>query len=291
MEVISLVGVIIGIGLPLLQVIRMGGGDLEEKGAPRKDYKNVLEFWRASRREELKSGMYIKIKGTLSKYGPMIIGDPKLKREKHREFRRTLLEKAQPGSLSIYDVDPILSLTAGETFWRFEPLNNLVYLGLYQGMIRNSIPVFMKEEYYEKIEVFFATQDNQYFMDVELTGKLKSIPGNFVQIGIKREEKPEVPTYGLFVGKKGPGVKPVGEASYVNGDIWVGLEHQGEEKLLGRFLDVSDAEDLKEERAALKKDVEDYLPDSRVIHQFDQIDPLIEGKQIINIQDLWSQIA
>lgn len=290
MEVASLTGTILAIGLSLFQIIKQGWGELEETRGPKKEYKSVQEFCKASRRGELKSGMDVTIKGTLSKYGPMIIGDPKLKRERHREFRRTLLEKAQPGAISIYAVDPILSLTAGETFWRFEPLNNLVYAGLYQGMIRNSVPVFIEEGYYEKVERFFAGQDNQYFMDVELTGRLKSIPSNFAQIGIIIEEKPEIPTYGLFVGKKGTEVKPLGEASYVNGDIWIGLEHQGEEKLLGRFLDVSDAEDLREERAALKKDVEKYLPDSRVIHQFDQVDPLIKGKQIINIQDLWSQI-
>ena len=290
-EYVSLGGSIVSIAIPLFSAVKEIRRRHEETGGPKFNYKSVREFWAASRGDELRAGAYVTVKGTLSKYGPMIIGDPRLKREKHLEYRRTLLEKEKFGAESAYTVNPALSLTAAQTVWRFEPLDNLVYLGLYQGIVRNSIPIFIEEEYYnEKVNRIFAEQPKQYsryFIEVELTGILESIKSNFLQFGIRRETQPGIPTFGLSVGRKGTKIKPTGEAGYVDGDIWVGLEHQGEERLLSRFLDLADKEDLEEECSRLKEDVNKYLPDSRLIHQFDQVDRLIGEEQSINVKDLW----
>lgn len=200
--IVSLAGSLVSIAVPLLLAIRDIRGAHEAVRGPKVKYKDIREFWAASRRHVLRAGTYVTIRGTLSKYGPMIIGDPRLKRERHLEYRRTLLEKEKPGAESAYTVNPALSLTAGATVWRFEPLNNLVYLGLYQAVIGNSIPIFIEEEYYnEKVNRIFAEQPEQhssYFIEVELTGILESIKSNFLQFGIRRETQPGIPTYGFI---------------------------------------------------------------------------------------------
>jgi len=290
-EILSLTSGIIGIAIPLFSGIRDLRAKGEETRGPKVEYRTIREFWAASRRDEIRAGTCVTIRGTISKYGPMIVGDPRLKREKHLEYRRTLLEREESGAESAYTVNPSLSLTAGNTVWRFEPLDNLVYMGLYQGIVRNSIPIFVEEEYYhEKVNKLFAEQPKQYsryFVEVELTGILESIKSNFLQFGIRRETQPGIPTYGLYVGRRGTKIKSIGEAGYVDGDIWVGLEHHGEERLLSRFLDLADKDDLEGECSRLKEDINKYLPNSRLIHQFDQLDRLIGEEQSINVKDLW----
>ncbi|RJS84421.1 hypothetical protein CW713_02675 [Methanophagales archaeon] len=253
------------------------------------EIRDIRKFWKISREEELREGMYVTIKGTLSKYAPMTIGDPKVKREEHRKYRRTLLElekeSKKPESIT-RTVDPMLSFTSGNTIWRIKPLGNLVHLGLYQGIVRNSIPVFIEEKYYEKVEGIFFKGDNPYCVDVVLTGKLGEIPHDYLE-KIKISQEGGAPIYGIFIGDESTKIEYIDEASYLDGDIWVALKYKGEEHMLSRYLDLSDVEDFKEERKALEDDVNKYLPESQLIQQFDQINRLVSGKQVVEPEYCW----
>ncbi len=126
----------------------------KKKRTQKIEIKDIRKFWKIYRTSELelKDGMLIKIKGTLSKYAPMIIGDPKEKRELHEQYRKKL-DKEKVKETSV--IDPILSLTSGNTVWRINPIGDFIYFGLYQGIARNSIPVFVRNDYYSSIEGIF----------------------------------------------------------------------------------------------------------------------------------------
>lgn len=255
------------------------------------EIKSVRKFWKIYRRSfrigepELREGMLITLKGTLSKYAPMIIGDPIKKRELHKEYRKKLSERKVD---DMNTVDPKLSLTSGNTVWRIK-MGDFVYLGLYQGIVRNSIPVFVKKEYYESIEGIFFKNDNPYCVDVVLTGLLGELPTEVVnKVGLV--EKGSV--YGLFVGDKGTKIEYLDEADYLDGDIWIALKDGKREHMVCRFLDLGDIDDFEDELEKLKKDVKEILsanPNSQIILQFDQVNRPIQVKQTIEIEDCWKK--
>ena len=255
------------------------------------EIKSVRRFWKMYRKSsrigepELREGMLITLKGTLSKYAPMIIGDPIKKRELHKEYRKKLSERKVEDTDRI---DPKLSLTSGNTVWRIK-IGDFVYLGLYQGIVRNSIPVFVKKEYYESIEGIFFKDDNPYCVDVVLTGSLGELSAEVVdKVGLV--EKGSV--YGLFVGNKGTKIEYLGEADYLDGDIWIALKDGRKEHMVSRFLDLGDIDDFEDELKKLKGDVKEVLsanPNSQVILQFDQVNRPIQVKQTIEIEDCWKK--
>jgi len=63
------------------------------------EIKSIRKFWKMYRRSlrigepELREGTLITLRDKLSKYAPMIIGDPIRKRELHKEYREKLSER------------------------------------------------------------------------------------------------------------------------------------------------------------------------------------------------------
>ncbi len=250
----------------------------ERKRRPTIEVSSVRRFWKMCRRSkyELREGMVVTIRGTLSKYAPMIVGDPRSKRDLHKEYRKKLKGE---------NADPMLSLTSGNTVWRIKPLGDLVYLGLYQGIARNSIPIFVKMDYYSSIEGIFFKNENPYCVDVVLTGVLGELPSEAVRL----LEKIEGPIYGLFVGGEDTKIEYYDEAGYLDADIWVALRYEGEERMVSRFLDLGDFEDFEIEREKLKEDVKPLLSRSEIILQFDQVRPLFSEKQTIAVENYWKR--
>ena len=210
------------------------------------EIKSIRKFWKIYRRSlrigepELREGTLITLKGTLSKYAPMIIGDPIRKRELHKEYRKKLSERKVENTDAI---DPKLSLTSGNTVWRIK-MSDFVYLGLYQGIVRNSIPVFVKKEYYESIEGIFFKHDNTYCVDVVLTGSLGELPAEVVdKVGLVEKG----PVYGLFVGGEGTKIEYLDEADYLDGDIWIALKDGRKEHMVSKFLDLGEIDEFEDE--------------------------------------------
>lgn len=108
------------------------------------------------------------------------MGNPKKKIELHREARRGKLENSQQkGTLSI---DALLAFTAGQMIWRpkLDSEFDYVPLGLYQSIVRNSIPVYVTKSYYEKVvKEIFEASSNPNIIDVEVQGILIPIRGSF----------------------------------------------------------------------------------------------------------------
>ena len=79
-----------------------------------------------------------------------------MKRAVHLEVRRnlkqieqTLIENGHP--VGPTTLDALLGFTAGQMVIRPDIAEMpYVYLGLYQSIVRNSIPLFVRREYYEK---------------------------------------------------------------------------------------------------------------------------------------------
>lgn len=259
-----------------------------KKRKPKIEINDIRKFWKICgiNEYELKEGTLITIKGTISKYAPMIVGDPKKKRELHKQYRKELV-KEKVKQISV--IDPMLSLTSGNTVWRIKPIGEYIYLGLYQGIARNSVPVFVEKDYYYSIEGIFFKNDNPYCVDVILTGILGEFPPETTK---KIDVMGEGPIYGLFVGGEETRIQYVGEASYLDADIWVALRYKDGEHMVSRFLDLGDIEDFENEREKLKEDTEDacsMLPEPQIILQFDQVHRLISVNQTIEIEDCWKK--
>ena len=252
-------------------------------------FANVRGFWAAARNRgpthpnSLRAGAIVTVSGTLSLYGPMIVGDPRLKREKHLEYRSKLLEVEQSGDDSALTANPTISLTSGNTVWRFAPASDLYYLGLYQGIVRNCIPVVANQGFFdERIRPLFAAppfeprdQLSSYFVEVELTGELRNIDPIFLDAGVRREAVPGVTTWALYLGPDTTDVRGIGVPGFVDGDIWVGLEHRGQGRLLTRFLDLADPDDFQLECKKLAEDLRAYGQDVEVVAEFDEVERLL----------------
>lgn len=84
----------------------------------------------------------------------------------------------------------------------------------------------------------------------------------------------------------------MGEADYLDGDIWIALKDGRKEHMVSRFLDLGDIDDFEDELKKLKGDVKEVLsanPNSQVILQFDQVNRPIQVKQTIEIEDCWTK--
>jgi len=257
---------------------------------------SISEFWE-DKEGVLEKGRHVSIQGALCKYIPMLIGPPKAKREVHRVYRRSKLEKGYEKNRT--DVDANLAFTAGQMVWRL-PYESLgwVPLGLYHSIVRNSIPVFVYKDYYREIvEKLFTKGRSTYTVEAKVEGILGPIPENFINKFIKENKlaskiKPKItsaaakPIFGIMVEGQNTKIEYSGEARYLDGDIWVAVESNGKQKFVSRFLDLADDDDLRQESQNLKKDVEELYPKGKIIFQFDQVDKPITAYQTVPVKDL-----
>jgi len=262
------------------------------------DYDHITDYWENYKPAD--TGNQITIRGSLSNYAPMLVGAPRAKRELHLAYRRSIPKKDYENIKTIIDAN--LAFTAGQMVWRFDPDDiDYVYLGLYQSIVRNSIPVFMTKEYYaDKVKGYFSEARSRHVIDATVTGQLQQIPTSLFQEYITKHQlkgyiKPGVLEYGkhilaLFVDGKKTAVHFHGDSRYLDGDIWVAVESKGQQYFVSRFLDLADPIDMYRETESLKKDVEMYFPDGNIIFQFDQYEKLIGGVQTITVDEMKKQI-
>ena len=256
---------------------------------------SISNYWT----NDLKRGQWVSIEGALSQYAPMFIGPPKLKRDVHRGYRRAIpLDDLEDMQESQTTVDANLSFTAGQMVLRLDPQEtfNWVYMGLYHSIIRNSIPIFVDKDYYTNaVKPHFERNGNRitYVIEVKITGRLIPFPGNFIQEYIEKNKiksyiRPELISdierelLAIFIDGNNTEIEYLGPARYLDGDIWVALKSGVEEFFVSRFIDLSDVEDVRQESQALEREARNFLPDSKVIYQFDQVERLIKGDQTVD---------
>lgn len=244
------------------------------------DFGDVREFWKASRKGELKENMQISIRGLLSKYAPLFPGDPLTKRNQFKEYRKKLDAEKETK-----DLDAKMSIASGQMVWRLPSHNGIRYMGLYQGIVRNSIPVFMDERTYYNFTKLFKTEDDIYSLQVELSGMLRPL-SQYSFVGTKE------PIYSIYLSHKNPGayIKRTGKADYLDGDIWAWIQDSGENKIITRFLDLADFEDFENERKKLSEEVNEYKNSKLILH-FDEVQPVIQMRQEITFGTLIEKLT
>lgn len=235
---------------------------------------HIREFWNIMDRE-MSSGDSASISGTLSCLSPVIIGDPYGKCDLHRAYRRqsVLDEESQPRDV----IDSCMAFTAGQLVWNLPEMWGWKCYGLYQSIVRNSIPVFINESYLRKQLIpQMQNQPNQLTCSVEIRGKVGRVRGfaslveqrGFIQPVALGPQKP----LGLFIdGDDGTFVRVIGESSYLDGDIFFVVTHEGHEFVVSRFLDLSSDKQIHTQTEELVKDCEEKYPDGKVVMRYDNI--------------------
>lgn len=268
---------------------------------------SVTDFWEKT--ETLDLGTYVEIEGALSTFAPALPGVPRRKRELHLKTRRQLrniqdqmLQQGYPFGPTTEDA--LLAYTAGQMVIRPNLRNaKRVYLGFYQSIVRNSIPIFIEKRYYDQfVGPLFAVEGSDV-MEVRLVGRLDAIPRNQLRefinaFGLQNIYEPELldslmPQHAVHV--EGPAdigqVKHLGIPSrYLDGDIWVAIRNGGPDRVVSRFLDLSDPIDLLTEREALRNDAEGYYKGMRVVSEFDQLHRIFKSEQLVDPAHILRQV-
>ncbi|MBU0518725.1 hypothetical protein KKA00_06765 [bacterium] len=233
---------------------------------------DVREFWEKRRSNFICEGMIIEINGTVSKYAPMITGDPIMKRRNHLEYRKELQKSTDKYKKDENNINTTLSFSSGNTIWKLYEHDGLVFMGIYQSIVRNSIPLFVEKEYYDNQLLAVFNRFNQTsFCEARIKAKVLPMPKPFSDQAALKLNRFICPDLALYVGEKGTSIKLLGETRFLDGDIWVGIEKQGEQFLLSRFLNLADESELRSEVEELRTDIEMNYPDSATVTQFDQV--------------------
>jgi hypothetical protein len=246
----------------------------------------ISDFWKP-KAGTLAEGTLVSMTGQLSQYAPMVLGHPMQKREAHRAYRLSLSDEKQEGALGPTEVDALLACSAGQMVLRMEPNFPNVYLGLYHSIVRNSIPVFVNKDYYVK-DVRKAFAKDRNVVEATIRGRVCSLPGGFLKafveekklmgrIGPKILSDMGAPILGIMVDGVDTSVKATGTSRYLDGDIWIALEHEGRQAIVSRFVDLADSGDIRREAKGLKADKDRFFKDWKVVLQFDQVDRLMSG--------------
>jgi len=265
------------------------------------EYQRITDFWNAEPNHQ--EGRLVSIAGTLSRYAPFVVAPPLTKREMHLEFREKLAERKSLPEVREGRVNAMLAFTAGQMVWRLNlPRVDSVYLGFYQSIVRNAVPVFVDRQYYgDKVDPIFSVRGCST-TEVQLTGRVTHLPNDFVEeftderiLGttiIRPRIVPirDRPNYGIFVDGKGTGIEYIGRTKYLDGDIWVALKWEDKRLFRSRFCDIADDADVAQQMQALKGEIHEKHKGHEVILQFDQENPNFMGEQALGVSELVEQM-
>ena len=289
-------------GGPFGAVAGRGSVGARSLGAP-VPFDRITDFWKADR-STVEAGTVVAIEGTLSEFAPLVLGSPTAKRSAHLEFRRALAAGGLDNQRRRTAVNALLAFSAGQMVWRLDLKGTgWKYLGLYQAIVRNSIAVFVEEEIYRKqVREVFRQGDGRSTVEARVVGRLQELPESFISRYLERHHlgdniEPRIitrtdrPIYGIVIdGEGGSSVEYVGATRYLDGDIWVAVDLGGEQRVLSRFCDLSDPEDLRAEAAALRADVVALGREARLLFEFDQVDRMKPGYQSISVESFVGEI-
>jgi hypothetical protein len=279
---------------PARQIPIQPGTGTEAAGISWRDFNSISDFWRADPRTIV--GTYVSLNGALSTYLPLLVGPPNLKREIHRAYRRSIPEEDYRRDKTT--VDAMLAFTSGQMVWRLQPTDSpWTLLGLYHSIVRNSLLVVADRAYYATaVEPIFLKGNNSNVVEAQVKGQVVPLEDNllrdfleshrlqgFIRPRLLRESLQ--PPVALKVEGRVTEISYLGPARYLDGDVWVGVEVQGEQFFVSRFVDLADDQDLSEELAGLESDVKEYLGNGQVVFQFDQVNKLFAAsskEQLIN---------
>jgi hypothetical protein len=259
-----------------------------------KSFKSISAFWDA-RAEELNKFGYAIVTGTFSQFAPMMFGPPKAKRRLHKEFRHAVQRSKRFSELKRLTINACLSVSAGQMVWRFRQGDDpILHFGLYNSIVRNSIPLIVKNEYYEKhLKKIYSRYKRKTFEAV-VKGKIISLDNTFIrEFFLKNNLDKYIPTiclddltknvYGLLVDGENTGIEYKSTARYLDGDIWIAVETQGREHFLTTFLDISNPIDRDEELYYLMQELQTLPGSPRLLARYDESEKYIcPGYEVIS---------
>ncbi|WP_144902224.1 hypothetical protein [Halobellus captivus] len=226
----------------------------------------VKEFWAAHRQDTLNTGSYVTVEGTLSLYAPMIFGDPRLIKQRHFEFRDALSTRA-PTS-----IDALVSISSGQPVVRLEPMKGVYYAGLYEGIGRNSIPVFIDQSRLDSWRDRRTSAGKQVW-DVALTGQLDDLPtewDDFFSIFGLDQEAPE---YAIYVQDDSvSNIEYRGETRFFEADVWAAYERDGDRGWMTRCPDFAERTEIRRSIDAIIDNLEAVDGPVELISQYDLVD-------------------
>lgn len=232
------------------------------------DIGGVKDFWNAHRQDALDPGSYVTVDGTLSVYAPMIFGDPRLVKQRHFEFRDALSTEAPTG------IDALVSISSGQPLIRLEPMKGVYYAGLYEGIGRNSIPVFIDEALFDSWREERA-HESTYVWDVALTGQLDDLPtewDDFFSIFGLDQEAPE---YAIYVqDDDASGIEYRDETGFFEADIWAAYNCDGSHGWMTRCPDFAERTEISRSVDSIIENLESVSETEPIelISQYDLVD-------------------
>ncbi|MCD2204227.1 hypothetical protein [Halobacterium sp. KA-6] len=237
------------------------------------DIGGVKEFWQAHRQGSLEAGSYVSIDGTLSEFAPMLFGDPRQVKRRHFELRDSLSDEAPAV------VDALVSISSGNPVVRLAPMQGVYYMGLYDSIGRNSIPIFVDADVFES---WHADRDDRQVWDVTVTGKLDDLPlewGDFFSIFGIDDEAAE---YALYVHADDDvsGIEYHEETRFFEADAWAAYTVDDETNWITRCPDFADRSDRRHSLETMI-DVLESREDATLVSQYDLVDkPLTSGTSV-----------
>ena len=241
---------------------------------------------------DLSVGEYISVSGQLSTFAPLLPGSPHVKKDLHRRIRRNiqkirelLKEKDQPITPTTFD--SLMAFTAAQMVIRREHRSQTDYwhyLGLYQSIVRNSLPIFIESSYYDRHvrRLFIENKPASEVLECSVIGKIGYF-SSYWEAVVKDMQLDRVFAWDEFRSLDSPlclyvkghidgtEVSALGAPRYLDGDIWIAIEHEGVERVISRFLDIANPADLRQERQGLKSDCAELVPGAKIVAQYDNL--------------------
>jgi hypothetical protein len=179
-----------------------------------------------------------------------------------------------------------MSYSAGQMVIRPYFRTKYAFLGLYESIVRNSIPVMIERQYYHATVASIFRQFNT--LEVRVQGFLGEIP-NYTQdalndFGIRERLRSILsdetigrvghPNYALFVNGDDETFISVPESCderprssrYLDGDVWIA---NAANSLIARFIDVSSREDMLKAVAEINQELRRSSHGREIVSSFD----------------------
>ena len=223
--------------------------------------KSVGQFWNDID-SVVEQKKLVSVDGTLTSFAPFMTGPPIAKEELHKDFREQIEVRGQGNSPS---VDACLSLTAGQMVVHIDDTSmhsRYVYFGLYNSIVRNSIPVFIEREYFQSISATLFDGDERS-MEARVIGKISRIDNSFVfeyldKYDLTNDFKGTTldylrgSSYCLVVDGEDTKIECQDRyPRYLDGDIWFGVQHGDSELFETTFLNIVDNKRMLTETTSL----------------------------------------
>ena len=213
------------------------------------------------REQPLYDAPAVSVEGQLSPYAPLVLGNPMRKRRLHLELRQGATEMVKECGFEFGELlNGLMSYSAGQMVIRPYFGQKYAFLGLYESIVRNSIPIMIGTQYYNETLAMLFRQYTA--LEVRVQASLKEIP-NYTQealsdFGITDRLRSVLssetiakfgqPNCALYVDGKGdtrievlsrPGAAD--PARYLDGDVWVA---NAKNNLISRFINISSRVDM-----------------------------------------------